>query len=80
MSDLKFKPVYDPYRRGAIGIDDVIDYAVIDAGRGSESGQLERMSAELNELRKIVGIMAKMMPPEVHRELANVLGYQEVKT
>jgi len=79
VSDLKFKPLYDGFKRGPMGIDDVIDFALYDA-QNSNSGHLEGLTAEINELRKIVGIMAKMMPPEVHRELANVLGYQEVKT
>lgn len=63
-----------------MGIDDVIDYAVDDAGQRSRGGQLEEMVARIEELKNIIGVMAKMMPPEVHRELANVLGYEEVKT
>ena len=43
------------------------------------SGELETLRAQVNELTRIVGYMAMLMPPDERRQLANHCGWEEVK-
>jgi hypothetical protein len=42
-------------------------------------GELETLRARVNELTRIVGYMASLMPPDALRQLANHFGWEEVK-
>lgn len=47
--------------------------------REHRSGELETLRAQVNELTRIVGYMASLMPPDALRQLANHFGWEEVK-
>lgn len=75
----RFQFTYDVYRRGPLKVDDLIDYAVIDEGASTERGELEALRAELDKLRSIVGFMARSLSSSHQRELAKMLGVEEVR-
>lgn len=61
---------------GSTSATDLIETMIAQEDR---SGELETLRAQVNELTRIVGYMASMMPPDALRQLANHFGWEEVK-
>jgi len=47
--------------------------------REDRPGEIETLRAKVDELAKIVGYMASMMPPDELRQFASHFGWEEVK-
>lgn len=76
---LRFKKTWSWRTDKSMNIADALEDAVVDAGNMTERGELESLRAELDKLRSIVGFMASQMTPESQRNLAKMLGLEEVE-